>query len=185
MGSSPPRREKGSVITFRVLAYNFRLLFTLIISSGNRVSARFLLYLSKEHCDAICPFAECFRVLSYLLLLCPFHVSGSSPLLPSHGSLFFTCVPVFRTWGGDVARRGRTHWRTPFTIMCWEKGHDEEIFWDQKSLLHIPNSPNISLKRPLHFRILLLNECIFHCFRNNFPKAFPWTLEPIITTPFF
>ena len=111
MGSSPPRREKGSVITFRVLAYNFRLLFTLIISSGNRVSARFLLYLSKE--STVMPSARLQNASGYCptcyfcaLSMCQGQVPSYPAMGPCSSHVYLSSEPEVGMWQGEAEHTG-------------------------------------------------------------------------------
>lgn len=111
MGSSPPRREKGSVVTFRVLAYNFRLLFTLIISSGNRVSARFLLYLSKE--STVMPSARLQNASGYCptcyfcaLSMCQGQVPSYPAMGPCSSHVYLSSEPEVGMWQGEAEHTG-------------------------------------------------------------------------------
>lgn len=103
------------------------------------------------------------------------------PPIQTHGSLFAVFVPAFRNWAWDVARRGSVHWQNPVTMMCWEEGMMKRCY-GVGSPCSTSGIVQKFLWRILCLRLLLLNECIFHCFRINLLKALPWTLEPIMTT---
>ena len=72
--SSTLRREEGLSSLFMSLYTILGFFLSSVLFHLVSVSARKRLYIS-ERGDAICQFAERFRVLSYLPFLCPFHVS--------------------------------------------------------------------------------------------------------------